>query len=100
MFESRQLMNPMIGSIDSRHTELMAVVTEAIRRVSAKARETSITSSSLLLEDLALDSLDLVAVVLRVQDHFQVEIDADDISNLRSVHDLTSSLASYLRAAA
>ncbi len=49
-----------------------------------------------MLEDLALDSLDLVAVVLRLQDHFQVEIDADAIPSMKRVADLAASLAEQL----
>ncbi len=80
--------------------EMMEVITETIRSISARARAATITADSLLLEDLALDSLDLVAVILRLQDHFQVEIDPDEITSLRSVHDLVASLTKHLRTAA
>jgi acyl carrier protein len=93
-------MKPTTSMTGSHHRDLLAVVTEAIRSVSAKAREVPVTPSTLLLEDLALDSLDLVAVVLRIQDHYQVEIDPDEIPNVRSVNDLVMSLANRLRAAA
>jgi acyl carrier protein len=79
---------------------MMAIITDAVRSVSAKARESTLTPDSLLLEELALDSLDLVAVILRLQDHFQVEIDPDEIPALRSVGDLVASLTRHLRAAA
>jgi acyl carrier protein len=80
--------------------ELMAVISETIQDVSAKAREASITPDSLLLEDLALDSLDLVAVVLRLQDHFQIEIEPDSLSDLRRVGDLVAILTEQVTAAA
>jgi acyl carrier protein len=80
--------------------DVLAIITDTIRSVSAKAREASITPSSLLLEDLALDSLDLVAVILRVQDHFQVEFDPDEIPNMRRVGDLVTGLSDRLRSAA
>ena len=51
----------MTNLMGSERNELMAVVVEAVRSVSAKARATPITPTSLLLEELALDSLDLVA---------------------------------------
>jgi acyl carrier protein len=79
---------------------VMDVISETIRSVSAKARVATITSDSLLLEDLALDSLDLVAVILRLQDEFGVEIDPDEITTLRSVSDVVASLAKHVRAAA
>ena len=93
-------MKPMINLIGPQHSGLIAFVIEAIRAVSPKARQVSITPDSLLLEELALDSLDLVAVILQIQDRFQVEIDADEIPNLRCVEDLVTSVTNHLRAAA
>jgi acyl carrier protein len=93
-------MNLMTNLMGSGRNELMAVVVDAIRSVSAKSRTTPITSASLLLEELALDSLDLVAVIVHIQDHFGVEIDPDEIPNLRTVDDVVSSLKSQLQAAA
>ena len=78
----------------------IAVVAEAIRAVSARARTIPIAADSFLLEDLALDSLYLVAVILRLQDHFQVELDPDLIPNLRQVTDLVSAFARDEQAAA
>ncbi len=80
--------------------EMMDMIAEIIRSISARARTATITADSLLLEDLALDSLDLVAVILRAQDHFEVEIDPDEITELRSVNDLVASLTEHLRKAA
>ena len=82
------------------HAEVIAVISDAIRTVSAKARDVAITPQSLLLEELALDSLDLVAVILQLQDHFQVEIDPDEITTVRRVDDLAVSLTKQIRTAA
>jgi len=80
--------------------EVLADIMGAIRSVSARARAVVITPQSLLLEDLSLDSLDLVAVILELQDRFQVEIDPDEITTMRRVEDLAASLTKQLRAAA
>ncbi|MGP0062920.1 MAG: acyl carrier protein [Isosphaeraceae bacterium] len=93
-------MNTMANRVASLHFDKMDTISETIRSVSAKARGTTITTDSLLLEDLALDSLDLVAVILRLQDEFGVEIDPDEITILRSVGDLVASLDKHLSAAA
>jgi acyl carrier protein len=93
-------MKPMTNLIGPHQSDLNAVVTEAIRAVSSRARQVPITPGSLLLEELALDSLDLVAVILQIQDRFQVEIDPDEITNLRCVDDLVASVTNHLRAAA
>jgi acyl carrier protein len=78
----------------------MDIIAEIIRSISARARTMTITAESLLMEDLALDSLDLVAVILRLQDHYQVEIDPDEITSVRTVSDLVASLTEHLRRAA
>jgi acyl carrier protein len=93
-------MEPSTKRAASPTFDVMGIISETIRSVSAKARSTTITPDSLLLEDLALDSLDLVAVILRLQDEFGVEIDPDEITTLRSVSDLVASLAKHMRAAA
>jgi acyl carrier protein len=93
-------MKPICSQIGSHHTDYVPIIAEAIRKVSPKAREMPILLNSLLLEELALDSLDLVAVILEVQDRFQVEIDPDEIPNLRCVDDLITSVTNQLEAAA
>ena len=80
----KSTINPAAHTAD----DMTIAIAEAIRSVSAKARETAICAHSLLLEDLALDSLDLVAVVIQLQDQFHVEIDPDEIPAIRTVGDL------------
>jgi acyl carrier protein len=98
--ESRHTMETTPSPAKSYQSDLIAVISEAIRSISAKAREVAISPATLLLEELALDSLDLVAVILQIQDHYQVEIDPDEIPNLRCVDDLVKSVTNHLRAAA
>jgi acyl carrier protein len=93
-------METTANRVASLPFNVMDIISEAIRSVSARARLTTIGSDSLLLEDLALDSLDLVAVILRLQDEFGVEIDPDEITEMRTVSDLVASLDRQVRAAA
>jgi acyl carrier protein len=93
-------LKPSINTVGSSRPDVLTAIAEAIRSVSARARDAAITPNSLLLEDLALDSLDLVAVILQLQDDFQVEIDPDEIPDMRVVGDLAASLANQLRQAA
>ena len=93
-------MKQTINMVGSQHADVIAVIAETIRSVSAKAREVRITSNSRLLEELALDSLDLVAVILRLQDHYEVEIDPDEISAVTRVGDLVTLVTEVLRSAA
>jgi acyl carrier protein len=93
-------MKPTISPAAPSSPDVTTAIAEAIRGVSAKARGIAIASDSLLLEDLALDSLDLVAVVIQLQDQFGVEIDPDEIPSLRTVGDLAASLHRHVRSAA
>jgi acyl carrier protein len=98
--ESRRKMTVATRSLSPVEPGALTVVAEAIRTVSAKARDQVITPDSRLFEDLALDSLDLVAVILQIQDHYQVEIDPDEISSMRLVTDVVASLDKQLPTAA
>lgn len=93
-------MKPTKSTVGCHHADVFAVIAEAIRSVSPKARDSAITANSLLLEELSLDSLDLVAVILRLQDEFQVEIDPDEIPEMREVGDLAAGLTRQLGVAA
>lgn len=90
-------MNPTIQR--SGH-ELNNAIAETIRGVSARARSMVIDANSRLLDDLALDSLDLVAVVVELQDRFGVEIDPDEIPAIQTVGELAASLDRHVRSAA
>jgi acyl carrier protein len=93
-------MKPTINRPGSPSAEVTTAIAETIRNVSARARESMITPDSLLLEDLALDSLDLVAVVIQLQDRFDVEIDPDEVTAIRTVGELADSLHRHVRSAA
>ncbi|MFO0890175.1 MAG: acyl carrier protein [Isosphaeraceae bacterium] len=69
-------------------TGLFPVLVDLIRSVSATSREREISHESLLLEDLALDSLDLVRVLLQIENDYQVSIDLDQVPKLRQIGDL------------
>lgn len=93
-------MKPTISPACSSSSDVSAAIAETIRGVSARARGIAITTESRLLEDLALDSLDLVAVVIQLQDQFGVEIDPDEIPSIVTVGDLAASLHRHARSAA
>ena len=93
-------MNPTICPSGFPTSDVTTAIAETIRGVSAKARGMTVTADSRLLDDLALDSLDLVAVVLQLQDQFAVEIDPDEIPALHTVGDLAASLHRHARSAA
>lgn len=71
---------------------LLDVIAGAIRSVSKRTQTMTITAGSLLVEDLALDSLDLVGVLMKLEDHFGIEIELDEVTGIRSVADLAAHL--------
>ncbi|WP_169973258.1 acyl carrier protein [Tautonia rosea] len=77
--------------------DLFRSVTEAIRDCSEAARQTAIEPNSRLFEDLSLDSLDLVAVLMRLQDAHSIELDLDAVPDFRNVSDLMTELGRQLR---
>jgi acyl carrier protein len=81
-------------------SELFPVVIGLIHMVSPKAKQVEITPDSLLLEELALDSLDMVRVLMLIEDRYQLSIDLDEVPKMKRVIDLTELLDRELRAAA
>ncbi len=90
---------PMMHSLNAVET-INSVVVTMIRIVSAKAKPMEITPQSLLLEELVLDSLELVRVIMLIEDRYHTAIDLDEIPKMKRVDDLTRILSRELRSAA
>ena len=92
----------MINSLtrSEASSDLFQVVVGLIHTVSAKSKQVDITPGSLLLEELALDSLDLVRVIMLIEDRYHVAIDLDEIPKMKRVADLTAILGRELMSAA
>ena len=67
---------------------LLDVIAVAIRSVSKRAQTQAVTADSRLVDDLALDSLDLVGVLMKLEDHFGLKIELDEVPNIQTVADL------------
>ena len=79
---------------------LLADIADSVRSVARIPPDVAITGDSLLVEDLAIDSLDLVGIFLQIQDHFDVAINDDDVPSLRRVADLAHYVARHRGSAA
>jgi acyl carrier protein len=92
----------MVNLLNSREpsSELFPVMIDLIHTVSAKSKQVEITPQSLLLEELALDSLDLVRVIMLIEDRYHIAIDLDEVPKMKRVSDLTTILGRELRSAA
>ncbi len=73
-------------------SSLMTTLVEIVRKAGKVAPTVAIHDQTRLVEDLGIDSLDLVAVFLTIQDQFDVTIDDEDLPALRSL----SEIASYI----
>ena len=69
---------------------LMAQLTKSIRSVARVPKEVPITAETRLFDDLQIDSLDLFAVLVEVQDHFNVLVDVEEMPDLNRVGDLAA----------
>jgi acyl carrier protein len=76
--------------IDSR---LVAEVADIVRQAAKVPPHLVIQAESRLIEDLAIDSLDLVGVLLAVQDRFDIVIDDEIVPSLTRVVDLAEAVA-------
>jgi acyl carrier protein len=81
-------------------TSLLAEILSIVRTLGRVQPHVLVTAESRLVDDLAIDSLDLVNVLLRIQDQFDVVIDDEDVPNLHRVVDLAQYVASHRESAA
>ena len=75
--------------------EVVAEVSEVVRSAAKIASGVPVTAETHLVDDLAIDSLDLVGVFLKLQDHFDLAIEDDDVPTLLRVSDLAHYVATH-----
>ena len=76
----------------TEHDCLVVEVAAIVRKSARIAPRVPIGPESRLIEDLAIDSLDLVSLILEFQDQFDVVIDDDAVPNLCRVADIVAYL--------
>lgn len=79
---------------------LLAEIATLVRQIGRVPAEVAITADSRLVEDLSIGSLDLVALVVKIQDDYGVDVLDDDLPGLLKVGDVASYVDSNLGAAA
>jgi len=93
-------MASTIEALDLTQTEVIGVISSYVRTISEKAKATDIGADSLLLDELFLDSLDLVRVIMHLEDRYQVSIDLDEVADMKRVGDLAATVRKQLKHAA
>jgi acyl carrier protein len=81
-----------VMTISSDET-LIVEVAGIVRRAAKIPQHVPIRAESSLFDDLRIDSLDFVAVILQLQDDFDVVIEEDAVPHLCRVADLATYLA-------
>jgi acyl carrier protein len=77
----------------TQHPCVLSGVCEIVRKSAKIPPNVVIHASSRLVEDLAIDSLDLIQLILQVQDQFEIVIEEDAVANLCRVEDLVAYLS-------
>ncbi len=67
---------------------LLTELADSVRMIARISSDVLISSESRLVEDLGIDSLDLVSIVLTAQENYGVAIDEDEVATLRTMADL------------
>lgn len=83
-----------------RDPNLQAQLVATVRKVGRIPREVLISADTCLVDDLRIDSLDLFAILIAVQDRFDLEIDVEDMPELNRIGDLVVYVAARRNAAA
>ena len=50
--------------------------------------EDDVTMSSSLIDDLGADSLDMVDLVMTIEDEFELDVEDEDVENIKTVGDI------------
>ncbi|WP_435005902.1 acyl carrier protein [Tundrisphaera lichenicola] len=79
---------------------LMAQIVAAVRKVAKVPRDIPITPQTCLIDDLRIDSLDLFAVILEIQDRFDIIFEVEDLPRVHRVADLAEFVVNYRETAA
>ena len=69
-------------------TILQSELADTVRTIARIPCNVAIAPESRLVEDLGIDSLDLVSIVLTAQELYGVAIDEDEVAELRTMADL------------
>ena len=77
----------------------MSSVEERVKKLICEqlgVKEEEVTAEASFVEDLGADSLDLVELVMRMEETFDVEIPDDDAENIRLVQDAINYIQQHL----
>ena len=80
----------MNNSTEAVSTKLAEILTEYLKNnwVNSPSSKRTITATTNMVADLQLDSFQVMEFMLEVEDHFDVAIDLESLSNIQTITDL------------
>ncbi len=80
----------MNNSTEEVSTKLAEILTEYLKNnwVNSPSSKRTITASTNMVADLQLDSFQVMEFMLEVEDHFDIAIDLESLSNTQTINDL------------
>jgi len=86
------LENILTLSTEAVAVQLAEILTEYLRNNSAEtpAANRTITAATNMVADLQLDSFQVMEFMLEVEDHYDIAIDLESLSNIQTILDLAA----------
>ena len=80
----------MNKSIETVGQKLSEILTEYLKNnwADSPSSNQTITASTNMVTELQLDSFQVMEFMLEVEDHFDIAIDLDSLSNIHTINDL------------
>ncbi len=80
----------MNNSTEATSTKLAEILTEYLENnwVNSPSSKKTISATTNMVADLQLDSFQVMEFMLEVEDHFDVAIDLESLSNIQTINDL------------
>ena len=80
----------MNNSTEAVGSKLAEILTEYLRNnwVSSPSSERTITATTNMVTGLQLDSFQVMEFMLEVEDHFDIAIDLESLSDIQTINDL------------
>lgn len=80
----------MNNSIEAVGDKLAEILTEYLKNnwADSPSSNQTITASTNMVTELQLDSFQVMEFMLEVEDHFDIAIDLDSLSNIHTINDL------------
>lgn len=82
----------MNNSTEETSTKLAEILTEYLKNnwVNSPASKRTITATTDMVADLQLDSFQVMEFMLEVEDHFDIAIDLESLSNTQTINELAA----------